>query len=140
MEANSRTPCYDALVQSFARRHRLDHLLQMAMWDRAALMPRKGGEARAAAVAEMEALLHRLATDPQFGTSLERGQDEPLDDVARANLREMQRAWRASNALPEALVEARSLAASRCQHGWERQRSANDWAGFLENFREVVRL
>ena len=37
-------------------------------------------------------------------------------------------------------MEARSLAASRCQHGWERQRPANDWAGFLENFREVVRL
>ncbi|HUP08579.1 MAG TPA: carboxypeptidase M32 [Caldimonas sp.] len=139
-DTRSRTPCYDALVESFGRRHRLDHLLQIALWDRAALMPRKGGDARAAAVAEMEALLHRLATDPQLRDWLERAQDEPLDDAARANLREMQRAWRRSNALPETLVEAVSLAASRCQQGWERQRPANDWAGFLESFREVVRL
>ena len=32
--------------------------------------------------------------------------------VERANLREMQRAWRASNALPQSLVEAKSLAKS----------------------------
>ena len=140
MEQDLRTPCYDALVRSFARRHRLDHLLQIALWDRAALMPRKGAEARAAAVAEMQAWLHRLSTDPQLRGWLERAYEEPLDDDARANLREMERAWRRANALPEALVEATSLATSRCEQGWERQRPANDWPGFLENFREVVRL
>ena len=42
--------------------------------------------------------------------------------------------------MPPALVEAKSLAASRCEHAWRTQRPANDWAGFLENFREVLRL
>ena len=27
-----------------------------------------------------------------------------------------------------------------CEHAWQTQRPANDWAGFLENFREVLRL
>jgi carboxypeptidase Taq len=52
----------------------------------------------------------------------------------------MRRTWRSLNALPQTLVEARSLAASRCQQAWERQRPANDWPAFLANFRDVVRL
>ena len=30
------------------------------------------------------------------------------------------------------------LAGSRCEHAWRTQRPANDWAGFVENFREVL--
>ncbi len=39
-----------------------------------------------------------------------------------------------------ALVEAKSLAGSRCEHAWRSQRPANDWTGFADNLREVVRL
>ena len=133
-------PAYDALVRAFARVHRFQHVQDIVAWDRAAMMPAKGSEARAAALAEMETLLHRLRTEPELRTLLDRAEDEPLDDVARADLREMRRAWRRSNALPGTLVEAMSLAASRCQHEWERQRPANDWPGFLANFRAVLRL
>ncbi|MES1162028.1 MAG: carboxypeptidase M32, partial [Rhizobacter sp.] len=59
---------------------------------------------------------------------------------ARANLTGIRREWRASNALPQALVEAQSLAGARCEHAWRTQRPANDWVGFLENFREVLRI
>ncbi|MEO7008851.1 MAG: carboxypeptidase M32, partial [Caldimonas sp.] len=65
---------------------------------------------------------------------------EALDEAERANLREMRREWRRSNALPEALVEASTLAGLRCEHAWRTQRPAHDWAGFLENFRPVLRL
>lgn len=37
-------------------------------------------------------------------------------------------------------VEAKSLAGSRCEHAWRSQRPANDWTGFADNLREVVRL
>ncbi len=42
--------------------------------------------------------------------------------------------------LPARLVEAKSLAGSRCEHAWRAQRPANDWTGFLDNFRAVVTL
>ena len=45
-----------------------------------------------------------------------------------------------SNALPAWLVEEQSLATSRCEHAWRAQRPAGDWAGFLVNLRDVVRL
>ena len=37
-------------------------------------------------------------------------------------------------------MQARSLASSRCEHAWRAQRQANDWAGFVANFREVLRI
>src|SRR5690349_11899650 len=125
-------PAYDELARAWARSYRLNHLLAIASWDRAAMMPAKGNAARAAAIAEMDALLHRLRVDPRLQTLLERAAEEPLDDIARANLREMRRDWLAANAVPEALVEAQSLATSRCEHAWQTQRPANDWPGFLE--------
>jgi len=133
-------PAYDELARAWARSYRLNHLLAIASWDRAAMMPANGNAARAAAIAEMDALLHRLRVDPRLAVLLERADDEALDDLQRANLREMRRDWRSANAVPEALVEAKSLATSRCEHAWQSQRPANDWNGFLENLRAVVRL
>ena len=131
---------YQALCARHVRMHRLSHLHSIASWDQSANMPPKGNEARSLALAEMGGLLHQLATEPELKGLLEAAAQEDLDEVERANLREMQRAWRASNALPQSLVEAKSLANSRCEHAWRSQRPANDWAGYAENLREVVRL
>jgi carboxypeptidase Taq len=134
------TPAYDALAQHHTRLHRFDHLSSIVQWDQAANMPAGGNEARGAALAELAALQHRLRTQPDLPERFARATQEPLSDLQRANLREMQREWRYSNALPEALVEALTLARSRCEHAWRTQRPANDWPGFLANFREVLRL
>jgi carboxypeptidase Taq len=134
------TPAYDHLAATYARLHRLDHLQSIAGWDRAANMPPKGNEARAAAMAELAMLTHRLRTDPQLGDQLQRAEQEPLDEMQGANLREIRRDWHATNALPESLVQAQTMARSRCEHAWRTQRPANDWAGFVESFREVLRL
>jgi carboxypeptidase Taq len=134
------TPSYDALQRIWTRLHHYGHLQAIAGWDQAAMMPPKGAEARARAMAEMQGLLHRTRTEPLLAELLQRAHDEALDPVARANLAEMRREWRSANALPPPLVEAISLAGSRCEHAWRRQRPANDWAGFAENFREVLRL
>ena len=134
------TPAYDDLSARWTRLHRLGHLQSIAGWDRAAMMPAKGSEARALALAEMDGLLHGLRTEPVLVDLIARAADEPLDPTQRANLRELRRDWLAANALPPALVQAQSLAASRCEHAWQSQRPAGDWDGFLANLREVVRL
>ena len=133
-------PAYDVLTHTWTRLHHFSHLQAIVGWDRAAIMPPKGNAARANAMAEMDALLHRLRTDASLAAQIARANDEMLDDVQRANLREIERDWRAANALPEALVQAQSLAAARCEHAWRSQRPANDWAGFLKNFSEVLKL
>ncbi|RQW29781.1 carboxypeptidase M32 [Rhodobacteraceae bacterium CH30] len=129
---------YAALVASFTRLYRYQHLAAMAGWDQAAMMPAKGNEARGAAMAELQVLMHRTLTDPTLKTLLKEAETEAADNATRASLREMKRVWQQANLLPERLVEASSLAGSRCEHGWRTQRAANDWTGFLQNFRPVV--
>lgn len=134
------TPAYLDLEQRFLRLYRFEHLGSIVGWDQAANMPPGGNEARAAAMAELDGLMHAQRTDPALKSLLDRAEGEPLSDDQRANLREMRRDWRAANALPAALVERRTLATARCEHAWRRQRPANDWAGFVENFRPVVQV
>jgi carboxypeptidase Taq len=104
------------------------------------MMPPNGNAARAAAEAELHTLIHRTRTEPRLTGLLQAAEQEALTDLERANLREMRRDWRDATALPESLVEAKTLAGAACEHAWREQRPANDWPGFLDNFREVVRL
>jgi carboxypeptidase Taq len=136
----SATPHYDDLCRVYARLYRYNHLASIVGWDRNAMMPPKGNEARAAAEGELQALMHRTRTDRRLKKWLAEAKAEPLDEIQRANLREIRRDWRDANALPESLVEAKTLAAARCEHAWRAQRAAGDWSGFMGNFREVVRL
>jgi carboxypeptidase Taq len=137
---DARTPGYDALARTWARLYRINHLQSIASWDQAANMPPKGNEARALALAEIATIAHGLRTDPALRGHIERARDEPLDDLQRANLREIERDWFRANALPTALVERRMLATSRCEHAWRSQRPANDWAGFALNLKEVLAI
>ena len=132
------TPNYAALAATHTRLHHLGHLGSLGYWDQAACMPSGGAAARAAALGELATLMHRLRTDPAMADDLARAEQEPLADDQRANLREMRREWSLQNALPEALVQRQQLATAVCEHAWRGQRPANDWAGFVANFRPVL--
>jgi carboxypeptidase Taq len=134
------TPHYTELCRTWLRLYRYSHATSILGWDRNAMMPANGNQARADAEAELQMLIHRTRTDPKLAEQLRAAESEPLSDTERANLREMRRDWRDANALPESLIEAKSLAGAKCEHAWRSQRAANDWHGFLGNFREVVRL
>ena len=90
------TVAYDELQRNWTRLHHFGHLQSIASWDRAAMMPPKGNDARAAAMAEMDGLMHQMRTDPRLGDLLERAEDEDLDEPKRANLREIRRDWHAT--------------------------------------------
>ena len=136
----SHKPAYQALTDTFTRLHRYYHLSAIAGWDRSAMMPSKGNDARAAALAELDVLIHQTLTAPALKTQIEAAEQEDLTTMERANLREIRREWVKANLLPASLVEAKTLAGARCEHAWRSQRYANDWTGFLANFREVVQL
>jgi carboxypeptidase Taq len=132
------TRAYDGLCQVHARIHRFQHLLSLAHWDQASFMPPGGNEARTAALTELTGLIHRTRTDPALADLLARAQHENLEDWEAANLREMQRDWTMATALPDALVQRRSEAVSRCGQAWRVQRPANDWAGFATNLKQML--
>jgi len=131
---------YTSLTQTFTRLYRLGHLGAFVSWDQAAMMPKGGNAARSAAMAELQILMHQTLTAPQLKDQLAQAAAQTLEPLEQASLREMRREWETANLLPETLVEAQSLAASRCEHAWRTQRGANDWVGFMENFEAVVNL
>ncbi len=129
---------YETLVASFTKLYRYQHLASIVAWDQAAMMPSKGNDARGAAMAELAVLMHDTLTAPQLAPAFEAAKAESSDAIETASVREMRRQWQIANLLPASLVEAKSLAGTRCEHAWRTQRKANDWTGFLENWRPVV--
>ncbi|WP_318376925.1 carboxypeptidase M32 [Enterobacter sp.] len=131
---------YQQLTRIFTRLSRFSHLSAMAGWDMFTMMPPGGSQARGEALAELSVLQHQILTDKNVAVWLAGAAQEDLNDVEQANLREMTRHYQQAALLPEALVEAKSLAGSKCEHAWRSQRPANDWAGFSANLKEVVKL
>ncbi|WP_348945186.1 carboxypeptidase M32 [Chitinibacter sp. FCG-7] len=131
---------YSTVQATFGRIYRFEHLLALAGWDQAAMMPDGGNDARGAAMAELGVLIHQTLTDPALAKAIAAAKQEDLTADEQASLREIIRQWEQANLLPASLVEAKTLAGSRCSHEWRTQRANNDWDGFLANFREVVRL
>ena len=134
------TTAYSQLRATFTRLSRFSHLSSIAGWDMQTMMPAEGSKARSEALAELSVLQHQILTAPQVGEWLQQARQEDLNDLEQANLREMYRQYQHAALLPESLVEAKSLAGARCEHAWRRQRPANDWEGFADNLREVVKL
>ncbi|MGL5539948.1 MAG: carboxypeptidase M32, partial [Aeromonas veronii] len=131
---------YQKLEQHQQQIHRFSHLAAICGWDQAAMMPEGGNDARAEAMAELGLLIHQKRTAPELGDWIAKAESEPLDEVQRANLGEIKRQWQDASLLPGELVEALSLAGSKCEHAWRSQRKNNDWAGFAPNLEEVVKL
>lgn len=134
------TTAYQHLRATFTRLSRFEHLSAIAGWDMQTMMPPKGSLARSEAMAELNVLQHQILTTKQVGEWLKQADHEALNDIEQANLREMRRHYHNAALLPESLVEAKSLAGAKCEHAWRQQRIANDWGGFAENLREVVKL
>ncbi|WP_262263843.1 carboxypeptidase M32 [Pantoea dispersa] len=134
------TAAYQELCRTFQRLARFGHLGAIAGVDMQTTMPPGGSQARGEAMAELSVFMHELLTDKRLGGLFDAAGQESLNDVEQANLGEMQRAWRQATLLPASLVEAKSLAGSRCEHAWRSQRPANDWQGFSANLKEVVKL
>ena len=113
--AHSNTSAYDHLRALFSRLSRFGHLSAIAGWDMQTMMP-PGSKARSEALAELSVLQHQILTAQSTGELLDRAQQETLDEIDRANLREMRRQYGDAVLLPASLVEAKSLAGARCEH------------------------
>jgi carboxypeptidase Taq len=131
---------YDKLASHFRKLSRLSHLGSICGWDQAAMMPPGGNQARGEALAELAVVMHEMATAPQLADWFDAAKQEDLSDAERVSLQAMERTWRLETVLPAHLVEAKSLASSRCEHAWREQRKNNDWQGFLPNLTEVIQL
>ncbi|TDP01282.1 carboxypeptidase M32 [Marinomonas balearica] len=131
---------YDKLTAHYQTINRFGHAQSILGWDAAANMPSGGNDARGDAMAELSVHIHRLSTQPQLADWFAGAEQAALTTEQKASLREMKRSWQHATLVPEDLVQAQSVAGSKCEHAWRIQRQENDWVGFEKNWKEVVTL
>ncbi|MCZ2723436.1 carboxypeptidase M32 [Marinomonas sp. 15G1-11] len=131
---------YSTLVEHFSRLHHLQHFEAILSWDAATMMPNQSHQARADAMATLSLLMHESLNSPLLAECFLTLDETALTDNEKSSVREMRRVWQEASCLPADLVKQQSLAAAKCEHGWREQRAKNNWAGFSENLKEVVRL
>ncbi|MFT5558372.1 MAG: carboxypeptidase Taq [Sphingobacteriales bacterium] len=131
---------YNKLSEHYKKISNFEHLAAIGGWDQAVMMPAGGNESRAQAMAELSVHIHQLSTSEHLGELFTDAESENLGDLESASLREMKASWQKATVLPQRLVQAKSLAGSKCGHAWRTQRGENDWQGFSKNFAEVVLL
>lgn len=107
-------------------------------WDQETMMPRDSAEQRGAEMAAIEAVQHARRSNPQVGDWLESA--EASDDVGRAQLREIRRAYERANKVPGDLARAIAQVTSEAQGKWAAARADEDVAAFLPVLAEVVNL
>jgi len=131
---------YPKLVQHFQKIAQLDHAMTFLQWDQLVMMPAKGNDSRAKAIAELASMRHEMLTGSEVGELIEMADYQAADELEKRSVLEMSRTYQQASCLPASLVKAQSYAGSKCEHGWRSQRQENDWHGFLANFEEVVKL
>jgi len=131
---------YSALEAQYGRIGKLGQAIGFLQWDQAAMMPKGGASARAEEMATLHLMSHELRVDPRIGEWLNTVESSELDSWQQANVTEMRRAYRHATAVPADLVEAASLAGSRCEMVWRDARKADDFAALAPHLTEVVRL
>ncbi len=107
-------------------------------WDQETVMPRGAAAQRAEEMAAIEAVLHARRSDPRVADWLE--QAAPQDEVGKAQLREIHRAYDRAVKVPAALATAIARVTSAAQGKWAQARADEDVAAFLPVLEEVVSL
>ena len=131
---------YTLLKEEFQKLSRIGHAITFLQWDQLVMMPPGGNEARSSSLAELSAMHHELLTSSKVSDLLEASCQEATDKEQERSLAEMKRQHQQALCIPAELVKAKSIAGSRCEHGWRQQRIDNDWPAFRANFEEVVNL
>ena len=131
---------YAELSLLFERHDHLKSAADVLEWDAAVLMPSGAADLRGAQLAAVRVTAHELLAAARTSELLAAVDEARLDGWERANLALMRRAHLHASALPEALVEARTKAATACEIAWREARRDADFARLAPLLDEVVRI
>ncbi|MGH1369093.1 MAG: carboxypeptidase M32 [Maritimibacter sp.] len=126
-----------------AYEHQTQALAQVAGrlgWDQETVMPRAAAPQRAEESEAMEHVLHARRSDPQLGAWLAEIDAADLDDVGRANLRQIRRDYERANRVPVKLAGEMARVTSEAQGQWAEARGNDDVATFTPVLARIVAL
>ncbi len=131
---------YDDLMRFQRQTEALGQVAGRLGWDQETMMPRGAAEQRGEETAAMEAVLHARRTDPRIGDWLARIDAADLDEVQRAQIRHIRRAFERTSKVPAKLAEEIARVTSVAQGIWAQARADEDVAAFLPTLSRVVDL
>ncbi len=117
------------------------HLLN---WDQQTMMPPRGAQSRAEALATLERISHDLFVSAEMGSLLD-GAAAELDGASPQSddaclVRVVRRRWEKARRVPTELAAEMTLAASIGQEAWIAARAEDDFAAFVPHLRRNVEL
>lgn len=118
----------------------LEHGRAILEWDRYVMMPTGAAEASADALETIEREIHGRVAAPEIPDLVEAARAEDLDPWQEANLREIERRWIRTRAIPADLVAALSRATSACELAWRQARADNNWRAVADKLEVTVAL
>ena len=118
----------------------LAHVAGRLGWDQETMMPGAAAPQRGDEMAAMEKVLHARRIDPKIAEWLEAVDADALDEVGKAQLREIRRSYERTSKIPADLAAEIARVTSMSQGTWAKARAAEDVAAFLPALEEVVRL
>jgi len=107
-------------------------------WDQETMMPHGATPQRAEEHGAMANVLHARRTDPRIGEWLAKA--EAADDVAKANLRHIQKSYDRTMKVPAQLAAELAKTTSLAHRVWAQAREDEDVASFLPMLEKVVDL
>ncbi|MCK0143745.1 carboxypeptidase M32 [Aliiroseovarius sp. F20344] len=131
---------YEKLLEFARDTQALGEVAGRLGWDQETVMPNGAGAQRAEEMAAMEKVLHARRNDPGVSEWLEAIDESSLDDVGRAQVREIRRARDRADKVPVSLAAELARVTSAAQGKWAEARAADDFAAFKPVLEEVVKL
>lgn len=132
---------WDSLSARIREINDINSAYSLLEWDQAALMPPKGGEVRATALATMAKLSHERLVDPALGDLLdELSEDGSLDQIQAATVRVLKRERDKATKVPVKLVTELKEAEMRGYQEWVEARPASDFDRFRPFLENTIRL
>ena len=107
-------------------------------WDQETMMPRGAADQRGEEMAALEGVLHARRTDPRVGDWLAHAVADTAE--AKAQLAHIQRRYDRTIKVPARLAAEIARVTSVAQGVWATARAADDFAGFVPTFQQVVAL
>jgi len=129
----------DAYKEHLREMGKLESALALLHWDQRTNLPRKGHPARAEVVGKLTKMAFELSISDKLGGYLQDLEEQDgLNEVERASVRVVGKAYRRHKAIPPAFYEEYAVAAARSETAWEKAKEKSDFGLFKDHLERMV--
>jgi len=135
---------YNKLIEKAKAITLMQSTEEIMRWDMETKMPPKGITLRSEQLALLSGIEHKLVTDPEIGTLLEKIEEHPdyesLDAVKRRNVYLIRKSYDEQTKLPEKLVVETERQRTLTVDVWKKAKAAKDFSMFKPELEKLVDL